>query len=64
MYKFQQKIKGLKENIKKHNKEEFGDIFAHKKFLESRLKEIHKQGMNEGYTAKLLKEEASRCNRL
>ena len=64
MYKFQQNVKGLKECIKKQNKEEFGNILAHKKFLESRLKEIHKQGMNEGYTAKILKEEASRCNRL
>ena len=55
MDKFQEKIKGLKEKIKKQNKEEFGNIFTHKKFLESRLKEIHKQGMNEGYMTKLLK---------
>ena len=55
MYKFQQKLKGLKEKIEKSNKE-FGNIFADKKFLESRLEEIHKQGMNEGYAIELPEE--------
>ena len=64
MYKFQQKLKGLKEKIKKQNKEDFGNIFVDKKFLESRKEQIHKQGMNEGCTTKLLKEEESMCNRI
>ena len=55
MYKFQQKLKGLKEKIKKQNKEDFGNIFVDKKFLESGKEQIHKQGMNEGYTTKLPK---------
>ena len=31
MYKFQRSLKGLKDKIKKLNKEEFGNIFSYKK---------------------------------
>ena len=58
MYEFQQKLKGLKERLKKWNKEEFRNIFADKKSLGSRLLEVQSKGMNEGYAPNLQKEEA------
>lgn len=40
MYRFQQRLKTLKEKIKTWNKEEFGNIFEDKNRLEAQLKEI------------------------
>ena len=40
MYNFQQNLKGLKEKIKKWNKEYFWNIFREKRRLEVRLQEI------------------------
>ena len=40
MYKSQRKLKGLKESVKKWNKENFDNIFADKKILETRWQEI------------------------
>ena len=64
MYKFQQKSKSLKERINKWNKEEFRNIFAKKKLLKTRMKEIQNIGMNSGYTTELQVEEAILCNKL
>ena len=57
MYNFQQNLKGLKANIKKWNKEEFGNIFCKKRHLEVRLHEIKTIGTNEGYSMALIEEE-------
>ena len=59
MYKFQWKLKGLKENIKKWNNQEFGSIFSHKNIMEGRLQEVQSIGRNEGYTTDLKMEEIS-----
>ena len=59
MYKFQWKLKGLKENIKKWNNQEFGSIFSHKNIMEARLQEVQSIGRNEGYTTDLKMEELS-----
>ena len=59
MYKFQWKLKGLKENIKKWNNKEFGSIFSHKNIMEGRLQEVQSIGRNEGYTTDLKMEEIS-----
>ena len=59
MYKFQWKLKGLKENIKKWNNQEFGSIFSHKNIMEGRLQEVQSIGRNEGYTTDLKMEELS-----
>lgn len=37
MYKFQQKLKYIKEEIKKWNKETFGNIFTDKRNLELKM---------------------------
>ena len=59
MYKFQWKLKGLKENIKKWNNQEFGSIFSHKNIMEGCLQEVQSIGRNEGYTTDLKMEELS-----
>ena len=59
MYKFQWKLKGLKENIKKWNNQEFGSIFSHKNTMEAHLQEVQSIGRNEGYTIDLKMEELS-----
>ena len=50
-------MKRLKTEIKKWNKEEFGNIFCEKRHLEICLHEIHTKGINEGYSQALIKEE-------
>ena len=50
-------MKGLKAKIKKWNKEEFGNIFHEKRWLEIRLQEIHAIGTNEGYSMALKEKE-------
>ena len=64
MYKFHQKLKGLKERVKKLNTEEFGNIFAHKKILESCLQKVQVIGMNDGYTTNLKMEEFILCSKI
>ena len=64
MYKFQQKLKKLKERIKKWNNEELINIFTDKKFLGTRLEEIQIIGMKSGYTTKLQVEEARLCKKI
>ncbi len=55
--KFQQKLKYMKEKMKKWSKESFGDIFKEKEKLELRLKEIQEIVMKNGYTLELKEEE-------
>ena len=57
MYNFQQNLKGLKAKIKKWNKEEFGNIFLEKRWLEALLWEIQDIQTNEGYSMALKEEE-------
>ena len=57
MFTFQQNLKGLKTQIKKWNKEEFGNIFCEKRRLEIHLHEIQTKGINEGYSQVLIEEE-------
>ena len=64
MYKFQNKLKGLQERIKKWNKDEFGNIFADKKIPESLLQEVQVIGMNDGYTTNLKVEEFNLCSKI
>ena len=45
MHQFQQKLKLLKNNIKKWNKESFGNIFQAKKELDSKIQEVQIKGM-------------------
>ena len=54
----------MKNRIKKWNKEEFGNIFADKKLIESCIQEIQSVGMNEGYTSNLQMEEFRLCSQL
>ena len=45
MYRFQQKLKALKEKIHTWNREEFGNIFEEKKLLISDIELINKKVM-------------------
>ena len=50
MYVFQQKLKIVKECIKKWNRESFGHITQEKWKLEQQLEDIQTKTMKEGYT--------------
>lgn len=50
MYVFQQKLKYIKEFLKKWNRESFGDITQEKWKLEQQLEDIQKKAMKEGYS--------------
>lgn len=50
MYTFQQKLKYIKERIKKWNKDSFSNIMEEKEKLEKRIEEIKTQAIREGYT--------------
>ena len=49
MYQFQQKFKLLKVNIKKWNKESFGNIFQAEQALEGKMQQNQAQGMSMGF---------------
>ena len=53
MYQFQQKLKHLKEHIKKWNKDSFGNIFQEKQVLETKIQHLQSQVMLNGYTEDL-----------
>ena len=53
MYQFQQKLKLLKVNIKKWNKEYFGKIFQAKQVLECKMQLNQAQGMSMGFSEEL-----------
>ena len=50
MYKFEQKMKFIKDKIKKRNKEHFGNIHLEKKCIEVQLEDLQRTIMKEGYT--------------
>ena len=50
MYIFQQKLKYIKERIKKWNKDSFGNIMEEKVRLEQWIEEIKTRATREGYT--------------
>ena len=50
MYQFQQKLKLLKNKIKKWNKESFGNIVQAKKELDSKIQEVQIKGMHSGFS--------------
>ena len=49
MFNIQQKLKHIKENIKKWNKETFGNIMTEKLRLEAQIGEIQVWSMQDGY---------------
>ena len=57
MYQFQQKLKLLKSNIKKWNKESFGNIFQDKKELDSKIQEVQIKGMQSGFSDEIRADE-------
>ena len=57
MYKFQQKLKYIKEKVKIWNKEHFGNIHLDKIHIESRLADIQRTIMQEGYIDSIKREE-------
>ena len=64
MYIFQQKMKYIKERIKKWNKDSFGNIMEEKEKLEKRIEEIKTQAIREGYTEDGKAEEQALINEL
>ena len=50
MYALQQKLKYVKDCLKKWNKESFGNILMEKCILESQIGEIESKVMREGYS--------------
>ena len=59
MFVFQQKLKYIKECVKKWNKESFGNILQEKIRLEQRIEVIKTTAMSEGYTEEMKQEEQS-----
>ena len=53
MYRFQQRLKHLKFNLKQWNKTEFGNIFEEKQMLENRLNATQMQAIQSGYIDEL-----------
>ena len=49
MYAFQKKLKYIKDNLKKWNKESFGNIMEEKLWLEAQIGEIQVRVMKDGY---------------
>ena len=56
MYKFQQKLKYIKEQVKIWNKEHFGNIHLEKQQIEFQLADIQRTIMQEGYIDSIKKE--------
>ena len=57
MYKFQQKMKYIKEQVKLWNKEHFDNIHLSKQQIGSQLEHIQWTIMQDGYTDSVKKEE-------
>jgi hypothetical protein len=57
MYRFQQRLKNLKQALRAWNKNTFGDIFASQKHLVDRMSEIQKQIRTQGLTTDLKEQE-------
>jgi hypothetical protein len=59
MYRLQQQLKNLKQQIKLWNKSEFGNIFQAKKQLQERMKQNQHQMIASGCSQELIEEEVS-----
>ena len=59
MYQFLQKLKILKTNIKKWNKDSFGNIFQAKVELDCKIKEVQTLGMQSSFSADIREKESS-----
>ena len=59
MFVFKQKLKYIKECVKKWNKESFGNILQEKKRLEQQIEVIKIKAMSEGYLEEMKQEEQS-----
>jgi RNA polymerase-binding transcription factor DksA len=57
MYCFQQKLKHFKQQVRKWNKEVFGNIFQERKMLEQKLENLQGQIIQAGYTITQQQEE-------
>jgi exonuclease III len=57
MYCFQQKLKYFKQQVRKWNKEVFGNIFQERKLLEQKLEALQKMAIQTGYTPNQQQEE-------
>ena len=49
MFNFQHKLKQVKENLKKWNKETFGNIMTEKMCLEAQIEDIQAHAIQDGY---------------
>ena len=58
MYCFQQKLKHFKQQVRKWNKEVFGNIFQERKLLEQKLENLQAQFIQAGYTITQQQEES------
>lgn len=59
MYVFQQKLKYIKEHVKKWNKESFGNIMQEKTRPKQQIEVIKTKAMSEGYIEETKLEERS-----
>jgi hypothetical protein len=57
MYRFQQKLKGLKQHLKEWNKMTFGNIFSAKTTLEKDMESLQQQIILEGHSTALAHKE-------
>ena len=59
MYRFQQRLKFIKHNIKEWNKQDFGDIFMDKRALENQMEQIQWNIISRGGTTQLKEKEGT-----
>ena len=57
MYRFQQKLKFLKAQIKRWNQETFGNIFQAQQVLDKEMKSLQQKIIEEGHTEETLERE-------
>jgi hypothetical protein len=59
MYKFQQKLKNLKQHLKSWNKSTFGNIFQAQMLLDQQMQTLQKKIRKQGLTETLKEQEAN-----
>jgi hypothetical protein len=59
MFRFQQRLKNLKQQIKSWNQTKFGNIFKAKKKLQESMKQTQQLMITSGHSQELVEEEAS-----
>ena len=57
MYQFQQKLKLLKEKLKKWNKDSFRNIFQAKKELDIKIQEVQQRGIHNSFSEEIQNKE-------